>query len=79
VGQVVSTGLRIGPLGQAKVENLDPAVGGELHVTRLDVPVDDPLLVGGLKGICDLQGNGGDAGCFFQGLTLRPSFVSSAR
>ena len=41
-------------LGQAEVEDLDLAVRRHLHVGRLQVPVDDALLVGFLEGLGDL-------------------------
>src|SRR5207245_11297112 len=40
---------------EAEVENLRPTVGGDEDVLRLQVPVDDPLLVGGRKARRDLK------------------------
>ena len=50
---------RTGPgLGEAEVEDLDLAVRGHLHVRRLEVAVDDALLVGFLEGLGDLPRDG---------------------
>jgi hypothetical protein len=45
-------------LGEAEVEHFDGAVRTELDVCRLQVAVDDALLVGCLKRIGDLPGDG---------------------
>jgi hypothetical protein len=50
--------VRVEPLGlfgEAEVEDLDPAVVAEEEVRRLDVAVDDPLLVGGGEAARDLR------------------------
>ena len=44
--------------GQAEVEHLDGAVGTELDVGRLQVAVDDSLVVGRFEGLGDLPGDG---------------------
>ncbi len=44
-------------LGQAEVEHLDDAVGRDLDVGRLQVPVDDPSRVRGLQRIGNLPGD----------------------
>jgi hypothetical protein len=46
--------LRIERLGQTEVENLDRAVGADLDVGGLQIPVDDPVLVRGLERLGDL-------------------------
>ena len=48
--------------GKAEVEHLDGAVGTELDVGRLQVAVDDALLVGCVKRIGDLPGDGQHVG-----------------
>ena len=48
--------LRLRELGQAEVENLHPAVVGDEEVLRLEVPVDDPLLVRRRQPVRDLDG-----------------------
>jgi hypothetical protein len=45
-------------LGQPEVEHLDEVALGELDVRRLQVAVDDSVLVGGLDRLGDLLGNG---------------------
>ena len=42
-------------LRQAEVEHLHRAGGGELDVRRLEIAVDDPLLVRGLERLGDLS------------------------
>src|SRR5262245_65530882 len=42
-------------LGEAEVEDLDPAVPGQEEVLRLQVAVDDPLVVGGGETARDLD------------------------
>jgi hypothetical protein len=44
----------IGELRQAEVENLHDAVGRDLDVRRLQIAMDDPLLVRVLEGLADL-------------------------
>ena len=41
-------------LGETEVQDLDLALGGDLHVGGLEVAVDDALLVGGLERLGDL-------------------------
>ena len=41
-------------LGQPEVQDLDLAVGSDLDVVRLEIPVDDALDVSGLQGFSDL-------------------------
>jgi hypothetical protein len=41
-------------LGEAEVEDLDPAVSGQEEVLRLEVAVDDPLVMGGRETARDL-------------------------
>ena len=43
------------PLRQAKVQHLRVAARGGEDVRGLDVPVDDPLRVGGVEGVGDLD------------------------
>ena len=42
--------VRFQPLGQPEVGDLGDAVGGQEHVGRLEVAVDDPGLMGGVNG-----------------------------
>ncbi len=56
--QAVVAVVGIPRLGQAEVEHLDRTVGTELDVGRLEVAVDDALLVGRLQCLGDLQGDG---------------------
>ena len=48
-------------LGQTEVEHLHPAVGGHHDVGRLQVAVDDALVVGGRQGVGHGRGNLQDA------------------
>jgi hypothetical protein len=45
-------------LGEAEVKELDDAVGRDLDVRRLQITMNDPLLVRGIKGIGDLPRHG---------------------
>ena len=47
--------LGVRQLGEAEVEDLHPAVLRDEKVLRLQVPVDDPLLVRGGQAVRDLQ------------------------
>ena len=40
--------------GQAEVQDLDPVIRGDLDVRRLQIAMDDPLLVGLLQPFGDL-------------------------
>jgi hypothetical protein len=51
---------RVHRLGEAEIEDLDLALGRELDVPGLEVPVDDSLLVSGLERLGDLAGDGED-------------------
>ena len=46
---------------EAEIQDLDVVIRGQLDVWRLQVAVDDPLLVSGLEGYRDLRG---DRECF---------------
>ena len=50
-GWICLTGVE---LRQPEVEHFDRAVGRDLDVARLEIAMDDPLLVGGLECGCDL-------------------------
>ena len=61
VGACVRVGRRAvaaDGLGEAEVEDLHDAVRRDLDVRRLQVAVDDPLLVGGLERVGDLPRDG---------------------
>ena len=47
--------FRPGQLGQAEVGHFHPSFFVEYNVGRLDVPVDDPLIVRELKGVADFH------------------------
>jgi len=47
--------LRFERLGEAEVEDLDPAIGVDHDVGGFEVTVDDPALVGGCQRLGDLQ------------------------
>ena len=49
---------RLNRLGQTVVEHLDRAVGPQFDVGRLQVAVNDPLLVCGFEGLGDLLRDG---------------------
>ena len=53
--RLLAGGNGLDPLGQAEVEDLDVAVSADEEVLGLQVPVDDALLVGRGKALCDLQ------------------------
>src|SRR6476661_8811244 len=46
---------RLHQLRDAEVQDLHPALSGQEDVRRLDVTMDDPPLVGGLKTVADLD------------------------
>ena len=48
---------RINELGEPKIEHLDRTVLADFDVRRLQIAVNDPLLVGGFQCLCDLFGN----------------------
>ncbi len=48
---------RLGDLRQPEVENLDGAVLADLDIRRLQIAVNDPVLVRGLQGVRDLSGD----------------------
>ena len=50
-------GARLQRLGQAEVQDFDRSLRRDLDVGRLQIAVDDALLVGRLQGLRDLQGN----------------------
>ena len=54
-GHVVTPGLGELDLGEAEVQDLHPAVLGHEEVVRLEVPVDDPLLVGSAEALGHLH------------------------
>ncbi len=58
VGDLGRRGVPGQGLGEAEIEDLDLALRGQLHVGRLQVPVNDPLLVRGLERVGDLPRNG---------------------
>src|SRR5437762_11846548 len=49
-----SPGTALAQLGQSEVEDFQPAVGGDEQVLRLEVPMDDALLVRGRQRPRDL-------------------------
>ena len=55
MGQIRRLGTFGDRLGQAEIQNLDPVVGRNHHVGRLQVPVDDPSFVGGLQASSNLH------------------------
>ena len=59
VGSVAGIDRRVGAvleqLGQAEVQNLDAAVGGDEEVLRLQVAMDDALLVRRRQAVRDLR------------------------
>ncbi len=56
LGQFCFRQLRLQRLGQAEVQHLDLPLEGDLHVRRLQVAVNDALLVGYLQSLGHLQG-----------------------